>query len=471
MVGIYMTKNLKGKLTDFITKESYEKLMYKKCRKCGAEVLAEDYYARRTCPNCREICSAGGLKEIHVFFEESAYDNIIHFVGYYKSKKKAFEKGVDYNIYRILGEFDKPKNVLRGHSSLFCNESKAVAMNGILKNATPLTKIYLWGNAQDANSLLCVLFYAERFKNLNNVHYVKYATTNELKNKKYKITDSVKNAIKLKKSDFKKLEKEFEIITEKDGYFVSKNDKITRYDKDFFDEMILNLLTPRYKLARRVHTEFEKLVNEKYGKLSYYQFCAVIDRLCKKGLVEPSYKFDTYYRMYFPGIKLRLAGSRKKKTTYLEAINCVSYAFEEGSTFGLYRILKKDAVFESKSSNKVIEGRDNIINYIENIVICFQENSYKTPCKCYKRKNENINYLEDIRMYIDYPERNCYNEVKIIYENGIIEKILILEDTQLDENYEKYNPFKLELKQKSKHSFNAFAQQQVMEFGDEESDG
>ena len=99
-------------------------------------------------------------------------------------------------------------------------------------------------------------------------------------------------------------------------------------------------------------------------KLSYYQFCAVIDRLCKKGLVEPSYKFDTYYRMYFPGIKLRLAGSRKKKTTYLEAINCVSYAFEEGSTFGLYRILKKDAVFESKSSNKVIEGRDNIINYI-----------------------------------------------------------------------------------------------------------
>ena len=171
MVGIYMTKNLKGKLTDFITKESYEKLMYKKCRKCGAEVLAEDYYARRTCPNCREICSAGGLKEIHVFFEESAYDNIIHFVGYYKSKKKAFEIGVDYNIYRILGEFDKPKNALRSHSGHFCNESKSLAMNDIVKNITPITKIYLWGNAQDANSLLSVLFYAENFQNLNNVYY------------------------------------------------------------------------------------------------------------------------------------------------------------------------------------------------------------------------------------------------------------------------------------------------------------
>lgn len=446
-----MTKNLKGKLTDFITKESYEKLMYKKCRKCGAEVLAEDYYARRTCPNCREICSAGGLKEIHVFFEDSAYENIIHFAGYYKSKKKDFEKGVDYNIYRILGEFDKPKNALRSHSGHFCNESKSLAINDIVKNITPITKIYLWGNAQDANSLLSVLFYAESFKNLNNVYYVKYATTSELKNKKYKITDSLENAIKLKKSDFKKLKKEFEIITEKEGYFVSKNDKISRYDKDFFDEMMLSVISFRYNRAATVQKDFEKLVNDKYGNLSYYQFCAIVDSLCKRGLVEPSSKYDVYSKVYFPKMTLRLANKTKKKATYLEAMNCVSYAFEEGSTFGLYRVLKDDAIL--KNVSKVIEGRENIIHYIENIVLCFKENNYETPCKCHKRKNENINYLEDVRMYIYYPSTDSYNEVKIQFNDGIIEKILILEDTYLDDNYETYNPFKIELKQIFKNPF------------------
>ncbi|MBE5755466.1 MAG: hypothetical protein E7341_02140 [Clostridiales bacterium] len=457
-----MEKNLKGNVTDFITKESYEKLMYKKCRNCGEEISSKLYFERRTCPRCGECCSKAEMKDIHIFFELSPPSDIgVDFLRYYRDElKKPYERKIDYNIYQFAQEFDIPKNSLHFWSKSYCDERASSMICDIFKDKGKSTKLYLWCNALNANSILNLLYYAERFENCDNVYYVKFATKQDLKNKKYKITDSINNAVKLKKSDFKNLKKEYLELTKKDGYFLSKDDKVVYYNEDFFNKTLLDLISNRYKSGSTLLYEFRKSIKD-YGVIYYTQFRSILDNLCKKNLVDSKKYYDTY--MNLPEHEFKLAKQQKAKSNYLDALELVSLALEDSSTYSLYRILKDDAVFHSLDTDNKIEGKENIINYLENINLRKLESEYNTPCRAYKLNNESVKYYEDVKMYIHYPATGAYNEVKIQYNDGMIDKIIILNEIKNFNNYEQYNPFKLELKKKPKNKINPVEQLSINE--------
>lgn len=217
------------------------------------------------------------------------------------------------------------------------------------------------------------------------------------------------------------------------------------YPECFFDDIILNLLSDQFKDGFVIMEEFTSLTKEKYGYVNYFMFKSIIDRLCKKGLVEPSEKYDVFF---VPNL-IKFKKAKQVKTKYLDALNELSFALEDGSTYGLYRLLSEDAEFYSCSTEKRLNGRDEIIDYIEQKALLRWEKEEVSPCRCYKYEDEEINYYEDVKLYLYYPKDNYLDEIEWVFKDGKFNKILI-KPCPVDIKFLKqYNPFKLKLKKKN----------------------
>lgn len=393
------------------------------------------------------------IKEVHIIFDSNCQGFFSYFLyHYYKNAKKFFLKDVDYKIYDLAFIFDQPKHTFKLESNKTINDKHDLLTIELNKYNADKVKLFLWYNSENANSILNYMFFAQFFSHFKNVYLVKFNKYKQSSSDIYRLTNSLNNKKRLKANDYKKLFKEYKDLKKEEGFFLVKNEKITCYPEDFFDNIVLSLLSDKYKKGSKLIEEFVTITNERYGYVDFCLFRVIIDKLCKKDLVEPSEPYDV---LFIPNrLKFKIKKPRKTKIKYLEALNILAYALENGSTYELYRILTDDAVFYSVSTQTKIEGREEIIAYIEQKALRRIETNSETKTNFFMPKGINSNYLEDIKICLYYPPEQGLDEVKFEFNNGKISKILVNPTKYSITDLKRiFYPFELKLKQKNRNSF------------------
>jgi len=286
--------------------------------------------------------------------------------------------------------------------------------------------VYLWRMKNHTDAYMSMLFYAHEFKKFKNLYVVDVYPKGDPEFNFLEPKEALKNKIKLTPDDIDAMTKEYERIKAAGGYFrVTTDEKTQTFERDEFNDLFLDFIpTENYKALNVTDMDVRVHMIKEFGySLAYGQSCDIMLNLCRKNFIQPQEEFGLAERAEM------LIRSRFKKTagetnpSIDEILSSVCQAFDFGQTTKLYRYMAADAEYHSLIKGISREGREEVIDYIEDIIIQLNDHQMYVMSKIADIKSDKPGtyYIE-----MQYSDSKKIDLVEVIIEEQKVKKISIM---------------------------------------------
>jgi len=359
--------------------------LLRKCRSCGKEISKQDYFHRQECPHCNKISSAKAMKQVYIAFDYNNY--FLHGLD----RINEYERGLDYELltfYLSLNSgniFDYTKESIEKavksnpevYSIMYSDyeEISGFASSVVrdIETYDDNVEIYLYRKENDANGILNMWYLAPQLKRFSKVYEIVH-----------KGGESIQEIINHKRlvsiEELEDMYIKFLNIAKNGSYYrVIESGELKSYSRNYFEKTAIGLFEDDYPDGRSRYIPFvlSKAIKKEHNGVvvAYEQALLILRDLLNNGVIETESNLGygvhgcDYRDFVGKNIKLRLAKKRQHAFSHKEIQNKLLKAFKYGGLHNIYGLLDDNVVYHSVDVGKKIIGKENVVNYLENISV------------------------------------------------------------------------------------------------------
>lgn len=239
------------------------------------------------------------IREIHVAFSSVDFSYLETFLY----ERGAYENFKDYRVLQFhhhltYGDVsDIPLSIETVLVHKFTSKEEANKRNEYFENIlqqVPLdTNIKLWVDFNTPDEYLNLCYFANLFAKFKHVELVRMDYRAKRVDGKVKVKEYLQSAERINLADLQGYSRQWEIAKgENKAIRYVKNGEIYSVEADFFDEIILRCITPKFRAFNGIYSKAYKEVERRLGVfLDYNTFEEIMIRLVEKGVVVPRVPF------------------------------------------------------------------------------------------------------------------------------------------------------------------------------------
>lgn len=413
------------------------------CRQCGGELDIFEFGPGRICPHCGKETVSINIKEVHISFGDTAYEN---YAGLCDKRNNRFLVGIDYlnvcfAMELSMGDILSPpcsNSFAYAHQYSSHKSMKSVMEKQMkkLSQAKDDAVVYLWISEKDVNAYLNLLKFSKLFKRFEEVYIIRCDSEEETRNDKNKAYDPFANRIRVTSDELDAMTLKYLDILKLGGeYRVGCYGDVRVCTQEYLEEFVMSQMSEEYLEFDLIYKKVYKAFWEATGyAIRYNVVQEIIWRLMTKRKIkshgECGWWGDSFYNNMLCTQRFHLDSSKSKTYTCEDALEIVCHALKNGYTRLLYDIMADDAVLKFKNGEEPgFNNKKDIIGFIENDgSLRINVNKEKVSCEIFKKAEGEHPEIKHTYILLCYERKNGENDcyiLEVCFENNRIVKIQI----------------------------------------------